>query len=322
MHGTDYNDLDEDAGEDRGPRRAWPRAYAVHLAKILRASTPTRPRSDPGPPDRPASCGSPVRRAFHPSGVLRARSPRSCVVTMADDETTEDQDHEDQRSEGETRGQRRKSDKARASRAPRRRQRRRRPPRRPDPRLAAVRRVVVGAGRRRSRTPATGSSPTTAAGSAVRPRRQLRLRRARRRPRQRAHRPRPDRRHPGRLLDGWRRGRPLRLAARRRPAALRRLRGRDPAVPPEERRQPGRPADQDAAGGMRQGLEDDRDAFFDEFIDAFFQRRRRLKVDEEQRQEALALCQQSDQEAALGCMDAFGTPTSATTCRSHRARRW
>ena len=32
-----------------------------------------------------------------------------------------------------------------------------------------------------------------------------------------------------------------------------------------------------------------------------------LKVSEEQRQEAVALCQQSDQEAALGCMAAFGT---------------
>ena len=32
-----------------------------------------------------------------------------------------------------------------------------------------------------------------------------------------------------------------------------------------------------------------------------------LKVSEEQRQEALAMCKQSDQEAALGCMDAFGT---------------
>ena len=44
--------------------------------------------------------------------------------------------------------------------------RRRRPARRPHPRLAAQRRVVVGAGARRSPRPATGSSPTTAAASA------------------------------------------------------------------------------------------------------------------------------------------------------------
>lgn len=32
-----------------------------------------------------------------------------------------------------------------------------------------------------------------------------------------------------------------------------------------------------------------------------------LKVSEKQRQEAIALCKQSDQIAALGCMKAFGT---------------
>jgi len=32
-----------------------------------------------------------------------------------------------------------------------------------------------------------------------------------------------------------------------------------------------------------------------------------LKVTEAQRQEAIALCQQADQQAALGCMKSFGT---------------
>jgi non-heme chloroperoxidase len=58
---------------------------------------------------------------------------------------------------------------------------------------------------------------------------------------------------------------------------------------------------------MRQGLEDDRDAFFEDFTRQFFSAGDDLKVTEEQRKEAVALCRQSDQEAALGCMDAFAT---------------
>ncbi|MEJ7834040.1 MAG: alpha/beta hydrolase [Nocardioides sp.] len=70
---------------------------------------------------------------------------------------------------------------------------------------------------------------------------------------------------------------------------------------------PDGPLDEDAAGGMRKGLEDDRDQFFDDFMTAFFSAGEDLKVDEEQRQEALALCKRSDEAAALGCMDAFAT---------------
>jgi len=58
---------------------------------------------------------------------------------------------------------------------------------------------------------------------------------------------------------------------------------------------------------MRSGLEDDRDAFFDDFTRQFFSAGDELKVSEERRQQAVGLCQQSDQQAALGCMDAFGT---------------
>jgi non-heme chloroperoxidase len=62
-----------------------------------------------------------------------------------------------------------------------------------------------------------------------------------------------------------------------------------------------------AAHEMRTGLETDRDAFFDDFTQQFFTAGDELKVTEDQRQQAIALCRQSDQDAALGCMDAFGT---------------
>jgi len=70
---------------------------------------------------------------------------------------------------------------------------------------------------------------------------------------------------------------------------------------------PDGPLTEDAAGGMRSGLEDDRDAFFDDFITQFFSAGDELQVSEERRQQAIGLCKQSNQEAALGCMDAFGT---------------
>ena len=58
---------------------------------------------------------------------------------------------------------------------------------------------------------------------------------------------------------------------------------------------------------MRSGLESDRDAFFDQFTTQFFSAGDELKVTEEQRQAALELCRLSDQDAALGCMEAFAT---------------
>jgi non-heme chloroperoxidase len=70
---------------------------------------------------------------------------------------------------------------------------------------------------------------------------------------------------------------------------------------------PDGPLEKDAAEGMRQGLEQDRTAFFDEFTTGFFSAGDDLKVTEEQRQEAIALCHLSGEEAALGCMDAFAT---------------
>lgn len=82
------------------------------------------------------------------------------------------------------------------------------------------------------------------------------------------------------------------------------------AVPPyllKSDENPDGPLSEEAAGEMRQGLVDDRDAFFDTFTTQFFSAGDDLKVSEEQRQEALAMCKQSNQDAALGCMDSFGT---------------
>jgi len=70
---------------------------------------------------------------------------------------------------------------------------------------------------------------------------------------------------------------------------------------------PDGPLTEKAAGEMEQGLRADRDAFFDQFTTDFFSADGALKVGESQRQEALALARQSDQDAALGCMEAFGT---------------
>ena len=45
----------------------------------------------------------------------------------------------------------------------------------------------------------------------------------------------------------------------------------------------------------------------------FLQREWRLKVTEAQRQHAIKLCLQSDEAAAIGCMQAFATRISAKT---------
>jgi pimeloyl-ACP methyl ester carboxylesterase len=70
---------------------------------------------------------------------------------------------------------------------------------------------------------------------------------------------------------------------------------------------PDGPLSPELAEQMESGLKDNRDAFFDQFTTMFFSAGDELKVSEAQRQEAVALCRQSDQRAALGCMEAFGT---------------
>ena len=81
----------------------------------------------------------------------------------------------------------------------------------------------------------------------VQGRHRLRLRHVRRRPPRPAGDPRPSRRRPRRLLDGHRRARPLRLAARPRAGREARVPRLARAVPPRPRRQPRRCA----AGGLR-----------------------------------------------------------------------
>jgi pimeloyl-ACP methyl ester carboxylesterase len=54
-------------------------------------------------------------------------------------------------------------------------------------------------------------------------------------------------------------------------------------------------------------FERDRSAYFDQFATAFFSADGVLQVTEAQRREAIALCEQSAQHAALACMDSFAT---------------
>jgi len=82
------------------------------------------------------------------------------------------------------------------------------------------------------------------------------------------------------------------------------------AVPPflaQSDDNPEGPLDQATADAFESGLKDDRDGFFDQFTTNFFSANGQLKVTEAQRLEAKALAQQSDQRAALGCLNAFGT---------------
>ncbi|WP_101927296.1 MULTISPECIES: alpha/beta fold hydrolase [Luteimonas] len=82
------------------------------------------------------------------------------------------------------------------------------------------------------------------------------------------------------------------------------------AVPPyllKTQDNPDGPLTEDKAREMEDGLKADRAAFFDGFTTDFFSVDGDLKVDEAQRQDAIALAQQSDQTAALGCMQAFAT---------------
>jgi non-heme chloroperoxidase len=80
------------------------------------------------------------------------------------------------------------------------------------------------------------------------------------------------------------------------------------AVPPYLHKtddNPDGPFDDETVQGMRQGLVDDRDAFFDEFTTGFFTAGDELKVSEEKRQQALVMCRESDQDAAVACLDAW-----------------
>ncbi|MET0288980.1 MAG: alpha/beta hydrolase [Pseudoxanthomonas sp.] len=82
------------------------------------------------------------------------------------------------------------------------------------------------------------------------------------------------------------------------------------AVPPylmQTPDNPDGPLTKDQAASMEHDLKADRHAFFERFTTDFFSADGALKVSQAQQQEAVALCEQSDQRAALGCMQAFGT---------------
>ncbi|MGZ9809264.1 alpha/beta fold hydrolase [Pseudoroseicyclus sp. H15] len=70
---------------------------------------------------------------------------------------------------------------------------------------------------------------------------------------------------------------------------------------------PAGPLTEDAAEEMEKNLKAGREAFFDGFTKNFFTADESLQVSEEDRQTAIQQCLQSDQTAALGCMEAFGT---------------
>lgn len=82
------------------------------------------------------------------------------------------------------------------------------------------------------------------------------------------------------------------------------------AVPPylmKTADNPDGPLTPEKAQDKRQSLEQDRTAYFDQFTSAFFSAHGAMQVTEAQRAEAIALCDQSAQHAALACMEAFST---------------
>ncbi|MCI4566686.1 alpha/beta hydrolase [Lysobacter sp. CFH 32150] len=82
------------------------------------------------------------------------------------------------------------------------------------------------------------------------------------------------------------------------------------AVPPclmKSDDNPDGPLTQEKAKEKEAGLKADREKYFDQFMKNFFSANGVLKVTEAQRQEALAVCLQSGEAAALGCMRAFAT---------------
>ena len=82
------------------------------------------------------------------------------------------------------------------------------------------------------------------------------------------------------------------------------------AVPPylmKTADNPEGPLTPEKAQQMKKALEQDRSAFFDQFTRDFFSANGALQVTESQRGDAIAVCHQSAQHAALACMDSFGT---------------
>lgn len=68
---------------------------------------------------------------------------------------------------------------------------------------------------------------------------------------------------------------------------------------------PDGPLTMEQGAKMTTDLEVDKDAFYDEFTTQFFSVDGELKVTEQQRQDALALCKQADDTAAMACMGSW-----------------
>jgi len=82
------------------------------------------------------------------------------------------------------------------------------------------------------------------------------------------------------------------------------------AVPPylmKTADNPEGPLTPEKAQQKKTALEQDRSSFFDHFTRDFFSANGVLQVTESQRADAIALCQQSAQHAALACMESFST---------------
>ena len=82
------------------------------------------------------------------------------------------------------------------------------------------------------------------------------------------------------------------------------------AVPPylmKTADNPEGPLTPEKAQQTKRALEQNRNSFFDQFTRDFFSANGVLQVTGSQRDEAIALCLQSAQHAALACMDSFGT---------------
>ena len=82
------------------------------------------------------------------------------------------------------------------------------------------------------------------------------------------------------------------------------------AVPPylmKTADNPDGPLTPEKAQQKKLALEQDRNAYFEEFASNFFSANGVLQVTESQRGEAVAICLQSAQHAALACMDTFST---------------
>ncbi|QTN30717.1 alpha/beta hydrolase [Rhodoferax sp. AJA081-3] len=82
------------------------------------------------------------------------------------------------------------------------------------------------------------------------------------------------------------------------------------AVPPclmKTADNPEGPLTPEKAQQKKLALEQDRNAYFDAFTTNFFSANGVLQVTESQRGEAVAICRQSAQHAALACMDSFST---------------